>query len=460
MTHISSLTCAALGKVFAIAIVVNLLLSPSIAMVGDVEAKAAAIGLIAILEGDEKDKAEDAAMLFSKIPSSSELSPGAAYALALIQIREAKYPEAWTTLSLPKQTPNAIPKSLQLGIERLKLWLLLEAGATDKSEQQFKKLVTMSLDAELPSSDQTACCELIGATIGMLQIDKESSCIPVATLEKAEVVLGQRISNKNAKTKLEDEIRETNEWGKELSATVSEFESIGIKKAEEQNKSTQHEYEIAKQEKENLLGDLKSIGRDKESLEEQRRTQFKNRNYKLAEMKAETPGRPRVPVAPGPPPHEPNGKYKTNTRTNERKYEPPSDSEMRAYNDKMKKWRQNSADYEQESREYPEKKRQWDIRDAARRAELQSQLDSILAAINSTDKAIADLVAGIKQGVGKDIKDSDEKQDQLERKALISNIAVRHIALKNAKAKPLARPSNFQLLDYESECNWIRRVLF
>ena len=70
-----------------------------------------------------------------------------------------------------------------------------------------------------------------------------------------------------------------------------------------------------------------------------------------------------------------------------------------------------------------------------------------------------DMQEDIKEGIGKDYKQSGEKFEQLERFAAISSIAFKHVTSNDPKAKNLLRPSNFQLLDYDSECTQLRKSL-
>lgn len=70
-----------------------------------------------------------------------------------------------------------------------------------------------------------------------------------------------------------------------------------------------------------------------------------------------------------------------------------------------------------------------------------------------------DLQEGIKQGVGKELKESSDQAERLERFAAISNIAYKYFEANQAKAKGPIRPSNFQLIDFEAECTRMRKSL-
>jgi len=266
---------------------------------------------------------KEAETLFASIPADSSLKPIAAYALALVQIRETQFPEAWKSLTAPWKVPAAVPDSVKIGKERLKLWLLLEAGKPVEAETQFKRLVTMSLAVDSANGDQEANCGLIGGVVRMLQVDTNASCIPLLTLEKAKELILTKVEAKNAKAKMEEQLHEAGEWGAELSALVSKFESTGTEKANEQNTSTQSEIERLRQKQLELRDGLKSAGGEKKVLEVQSKKLMQSQKIILAEMNRGTPGVPRFPADPGPAPSrptEPRGSYEIDPKTKARKY--------------------------------------------------------------------------------------------------------------------------------------------
>jgi len=240
---------------------------------------------------------------------------------------------------------------------------------------------------------------------------------------------------------------------------VSQFESMGTEKADLQNKSHQAEYERVKQEQLIYREDLKSAGGEKRALEDRRRKFVKYRTKINYEMKLETPGKPRFPVEPGFAPRQPSGRYTTNRCTKEEKYEPPTDREIKEYQNKLRVWRQSVANYQRDRQEYPEKMMLWNLNDAERRANLQAQFNATQAGINDTEIDIAKGLANVRQGVGKDLKETRDQLKQLERSAAISSIAFKHFSSTEHKKKNLIRPSNFHLIDYESECSRLRKSL-
>ncbi len=321
----------------------------TICMADEKEELAAANALIAMVESDEQELADDAAKLFASVAVDSKLKSVAAYSLSLILIRERQFSDAWKALATPPK--NSDSESILLGKERLRLWLLLEAGASDKAEPQFNKLLTLTLSKDTSIGDQAVNCDFIGGVVGMLKSDATSACIPAATLDKATERILSKVESKIAKSKMEENLVETKAWGDELSALVSKFESVGAEEAAEQNKSAQSELASAKQEKLKLREDLKATGGDKRQLEEQRRKEIKDRKGVQEILQKEKQNKPLQPVAPGPQPRQPrkpDGSYQTDPKTQERKFVPPTELELKQFQMQMEvynTWPVRAANY-------------------------------------------------------------------------------------------------------------------
>ncbi len=464
--HFLQINSLQISKTIAVCLFFSALVNAlPLCFAGDREELAAVNALIAIIESGNTGHANEAEEHFKSIPAASNSKPIAAYTLALVQIREHQFSQAWKTLTAHLKNLGPIPDSIKLGNEKLKLWLLLEAGAQEKAEPQFKRLVTMSLGADSATGEQTANCGFIGGVVGMLKTDEASSCVPSSTLEKAKELLLTKVDSRNAKTELEVQLAETSKWGAELSSLVSKFESMGTDKADEQNSSTQAKFEQTKQEQLKLRGDLKSAGGGKRDLEEKRKKLIKARNITLQEMNKETIGKPVQPVAPAPLPRAPSppkGSNRVDPKTLAAEFVPPTDDAVKHYEVAQRNYNLLAtawSNYQRAFQQYPAKLQLWEKQDADRRAALQAQKQALENDIASIENQIKDVLDGIKQGVGKDLKQTGEQIDQLERLAAISRFAFKHVASNEPKSKHLIRPSNFQLLDYESECIRLRKLL-
>ena len=417
--------------------------------------------LIDIVEGEKLEQSEFAAKLFHLIPANSNAKPVAAHALALIQIREQKYSDAWKALTSQWEKQGVASDSIKFAKEKLKLWLLLEAESAGKAEEQFKHLATMTLGANSAGLEQNANCGFIGGVVGMLKTDANLSCIPQPILDKVVDVLVAKVESKTAKSELEAKLMEASQWGAELSSLISKFESAGASKADEQNKSTQAELERTKQEQSKLRDDLKEAGGGKQELDEQRRKAFKDEKVAKENLQRERKNEPAPPVNPGPQPRKPDkpdGTYRTDPKTQERKYVEPTAKEKRDYEQKnalFNSWPARVAKFQLDSQQYPVKFQLWQRNLQTLEAQAKAAEDKVA----SIERAIKEMQEGIKQGVGKELKETGEEAKRLERFAAISNLAYHHIATANLKARSPIRPSNFQLIDYDSECSRMRKSL-
>ena len=461
--HFIRMNLCSVSKILAVWLFFNafLVVTNPFSLAGEKEDMAAANKLIGFVESSDAGRASQAHELFDSIPEVSKAKPIAAYALALIQIREGEYSDAWKVLVAPSNVLVLVPDSMKIGKERLKLWLLLEAGAADKVEPQFKRLVTLSLGLDSENSDQIASCGIVGGVVGMLKCDGNAACIPLPILEKAKELLLTKVESKNAKAKLDEQLADARNWGEELSALVSKFESMGTEKADVQNRLTQAEFERTKQEQLTLRGNLKAAGGEKRDLDDQRKKGIQYQKVVEGQMKREALNRPAPPVNPGPQPRQPSkpvGSYKIDPKTQERKNVPPSSREEQNYKvefELFRTWSSRVAKYQKDSVEYPAKIQLWEQRVAS----LQTQKKEADDAVASAENALKNMQANINQGVGNALKQNGDQLEQLERLAAISSIAFNHITSNDPKAKHLIRPSNFQLLDYDSECAQLRKSL-
>ncbi len=429
----------------------------------------AANQLISLVESGDTGKSDQAHKLFSSLPAEAKCKQEAALALTMLYIRDRHFSDAWKMLTSVPQNPASSSDTVKSVKERLKLWLLLEANVADKARAQLTEITEKTLTADSGDPDLAANCCFIGSVAGMLQSDNATPCIPDSILASVLDQLLAKVESANAKTKLRERLAENRQWGTELVALVSKFEGLEDAEVQQMLSSTQAELDGVRKELMQLRGELKSAGGEKRVLEDQRRKWIQGRKAVLQEMTRETPGKPQYPVEPGPAPlHpiQPRGHYRVDPKTQVAKYVPPSAcdesryrDELKAYDERAQKWRVRSANYQRDLLEYPTKIKIWEQQDAARRASLYDQKQKTELGMASTENAMKGMQDEIQKGVAKDLKDIVEQQKKLERLVEMSNVALRYITEKDTKAKRLIRPSSFPILDYEAECNRLKKSL-
>jgi len=149
-------------------------------------------------------------------------------------------------------------------------------------------------------------------------------------------------------------------------------------------------------------------------------------------------------------------KLKTDPKTQERKRVPPSERDKRQYQQQLENynaWPARATKYQQDTAQFPGRVKQWE----QRLTEIQTQLKTAEDAIAGTKGSMKEMQDGITQGVSKELKETGDLLEKLERSAAISNVAYKNVTAKEPKGKPLNGPSNFQLLDYSSECARLKK---
>ena len=101
---------------------------------------------------------------------------------------------------------------------------------------------------------------------------------------------------------------------------------------------------------------------------------------------------------------------------------PPPENEKREYQEEVKlskTYSERVAKFQRDSLEYPVKIQLWETRLAA----LSAQINTAAVNIASTEKTIKDMQEEIKQGIGKELKQTGDQPDPSERSVAISSIA-------------------------------------
>lgn len=422
--------------------------------------------LLSILEGDDPVSEDEIDKLLTAIPDASGLKQVAEQTVALIHIRTKNYSKAWKDLTSTKD--SIPPDETKLSRERLKLWLLMEAGAPEKAEAQFKWIVKAAADPSSTGSEQAAACAFLGRVDGMLQSNDAAPIIQANTIQTGKAFL-LKMDIKNVAALWDEQETEIGKWGKDLIVLANEFKSMGIQKANALNAATQAENEQAQKEQMELRGNLKLASSGKKDLEENRRKGIKMKNAMIQEMKKPTAGKPLEPRPPGNPPIQPRapqGRNQVDPKTLAAKYVPPTaeetnryQDELRVFQERFRNWQQLNKLYEREKREFAAKLENWYKLDSERRANLQARKQEAEDATSAAEKAMKDLKDEIKDGVAKELKDSSDQSEILKRKALISSIALTSVFSDDPKIQRVIRPANFQLLDYDSESLRLRKAM-
>lgn len=410
--------------------------------------------LVEMIDQPEASQRKNIDQLLGEIPPNSRYFAIASQSAAILHIQENRFSDAWSCL----QPESDRDETLQLSKERLKLWLLLEAESAGRAEEQFKKLVRLTLEPDLDEKERATMAEFLGGVIGMLRTQDSQTTIEQSTLETAERVL-KNLSQRAAVMRFSERMQRSNQRAVAFVSRLREFESIDLDAAEK----IVTDLRVANQENEREMAALKSEakeqGKEKEDLEKSRRRLFDDMKVLQVKLNIEAPNKP-FPPKPPTAPREPKPTYKINRETGQREIDrKPSLSEISKYQRELAKYRKDENRYFQDLKDYPQRLAQWNQLEKIRR-------ESVLAEIANTNKSIKELDAeisgakeSIRTGVAKELKDSNGDSKTLKEQLYIAERTLNHLQDGDAKPQSLFRPSHFDLLDFSSESARMKQLL-
>lgn len=424
----------------------------------------AARELVRLVGVDEADQWNEAPKLFATIAEDSKIKPIASQAMAILEIRQGNNSKAWKILASQSKVLELAPVPLRLGHEKLILWLLLEAESKDAAESQFKRLVTSSISQELPDVERRDAYSFLGSAIGMLLSAGDANCIPAATVEQGRTLLGT-VGSKLALEQLRQGGELADQWHDDLQARIKEFENAGFEKSTEILKSQEQDYADAIR-KESELKLANAEDRKKRNTLDHELKDFSLKQKKLqVELNTPTPGKPPQPSRPSQP-KDPGKHYenvyttdsKTGKVTSKSSETSASSAANREYSEERRAYPSKLRKYQEDMRIYPARLNAWERKNAARLADLQANKQLVDDGYSNTHKEIEDSKSRIRDRIEQS-KATAKKIGIFHDDYLKASVAMEHTKLAAQKPKALARPSNFSLLDFESEVLRLERGL-
>jgi hypothetical protein len=429
-----------------------LLLMPMVASAADrdIELTKSLIAAVKQTAAPERDRVEET---LAQISTECPHRPVAAQAVALIYMQQGRFAEARNCL---KSSPS-LGGSMQLNEHRLKLWALLEEESTDGTEGVFKDVVRLALSKSLENNEHTSLIEQLGTLVGMLQSEENPKAISIKTIEQAKNALETRVSKSHASRFL-GEWEKSKQRGMAIKAKVVEFQSLDVEEAKRIVSALEAELEN----KNNSITAIKERSEDErrivDELQELRKKLFDENKNLNKQLKAETPGMPRPPVAPTEP-RKPNLTYVEDKATGRRVLDARSDRDKRQYDRDMREYETRSRNYQVEFKNFQERLAAWKIQDQQRRAAIKTQLQQIEGAIAIKDKEIDVAKKKMREGVFAELKEAESQQSELSEVVLISKFALADKLDTSGKPKSCIRPSRFDLIDFTVEEARLLRAL-
>lgn len=423
-------------------LVLSLVSVPNLACAGD--AKQICKELVQIVGSDEPTEWEKAESLYSQIPESDPTKPVARQSLALIQIRQAKYSEAWKLLA--GQKGNVAP-SIKVGQERLKLWLLVQANSEKSALSQLQNVIKVAQDDSQRQADRKLATTLIGQLVGILETANEDSCISQNALEEALVKM-RSMESKSAIATFLDNREQGTKQAEALKALCEDYKAAGISESESKLKSLNQELVDAKKEHASLKGESSAETKKKKQLDDERKKLIRELAAIQNSWDDEEPGRPTPPRAPNEP-NRPNTVFNQDPKTGQRSVdEAQTRRKQDQYRREMDDYRADFNRYRAAEREYETKLAAWKAKEQKRRQDLKDKKEK-------REQELADKIKELGEQSKEAALDFENSQQALANlKALETEIELGQFAINHLKTpdkNPLFRPSHFQLIDFDDE---------
>jgi hypothetical protein len=410
--------------------------------------------LVEMIDQPEASQRKNIDRLLSEVPPSSRYFAIASQSAAILHIQENRFSDAWSCL----QPESDREETLQLSLERLKLWLLLEAESAERAEGQFKKLVRLTLEPDLDEKERAMMAEFLGGVIGMLRTQDFPTTIEQSTLETGERVL-RNLRQRAAVMRFSERMQRSNQRAFALVSRLREFESIDLDAAER----IVTDLRVANQENEREMAALKNAakekGKEKEDLEKSRRRLFDDMKVLQVKLNIEAPNKP-FPPKPPTAPREPQPTYRKNRETGQMEIDrKPSPSDISKYQRELAKYKKDENRYFQDLKDYPQKLAQWNQLEKIRRESVLAEIAKTNQSIKELDAEISGAKESIRSGVAKELKDSNGDSKTLKEQLYIAERTLNHLQAGDAKPQSLLRPSHFDLLDFSSESARMKQLL-
>jgi hypothetical protein len=390
------------------------------------------------LDDEQLPEEADIEPLWRDIDASSPLHDVAIQTASFLYVKRQEYLKAWKLLSRESTTLDDKPLSLQLGHDRLMLWLAMESGQTEKGTELLKKLVKQLLtNDELSSNEKRILADFLGKFCGMAVMDSHPDSIPNEVVLRAiDLIEGHEskiVSDEFRKyfAEIQALAKELAEIKKEVTKQQESDATLDLERAKTDLQSSKAEFEQAH---EKWDGERKELRRLHEEADKQEKNA--RRIWHLLTT-TEEPGRPREPREPKEP-KRPQGSR--NDKDNR--------SDWDKYNRQMSEYRRDYQEYSSARQTFAARLAEWQARNEKRKERLTAEHAQ---ATNQHQQAKAKEDA--QRLVFKQIDESKSKEaselERANRKARFLEASIQ--AKSQSDKKSVHRPSLFPILDFPAE---------
>jgi predicted nucleic acid-binding Zn-ribbon protein len=420
----------------------------------DVDRAKSIIAMIQQPNSPDRNRVDD---LLATIPLHSPLRPVASQAASIVHIQQGQFADALKCLqSAPANTSSSV--SLQLGEQRLRLWLLLEMESSEEFDAMLRNIVNLSISDTLENSEQESMIEWLGAVSGMLQTEDQPTAIVIARRNQLRTI-GEALSMDSTGSRFQVGFDKSSQRGNAIKARIAEFQKVGLAEAaamlsvlktelsahEKLLKSTHRSLSVKRQNVEQLETSIESLKGRLQDNERLIRTPSSPNPQMLDEYKSLS-----LEYKMLMPPRLPPTTYKRDPVTGQAVVtQRPSQCEIQMYM--------------VEKARYQEQRNQLSIRMSEvmqmnKRRELHNEASALRKQQRELEKEI-EWAKRVRSMVEEDVAEAERKRNILAERLLVSRFALADVSSQSSISKSYIRPSRFDLMDYKGEATRLTKAL-
>lgn len=420
----------------------------------DVDRAKSIIAMIQQPNSPDRNRVDD---LLATIPLHSPLRPVASQAASIVHIQQGQFADALKCLQ--SAPANASSASLQLGEQRLRLWLLLEMESNEQLGAILKKIVSLAISDKLNESEHESLIEWLGAVSGMLQTEDRPTAL-VMEIRNQLKTMGEALSMDSTESRFQVGFDKSSQRRNAIKARIAEFQEVGLAEAAamlsvlktEQSahqkllKSTHRSLSVKRQNVEQLETSLESLKGRLQDDERLNRIQSSQNQQILDEYKSLAQEYKMLI-----PPRLPPTTYKIDPVTGQEVVDQrPSQSERQMYMVEKARY--------QGKRQHISNRMSEVMRKMNNGRELHNETSALRKQQRELEKEV-EWAKRVLSVVEDDVAEAERKRNILAERLLVSRFALVDVSSQSSKSKSCIRPSRFDLMDYMDEASRLTNAL-
>jgi hypothetical protein len=414
--------------------------------------------IIAMIQQPSSPDRNRVADVLAQIPIQSPLRQVASQAACIVHIQQGQFADALKCLQSDPLNASS-SASLQLGEQRLRLWLLLEMESKEELGAVLKTTVNLAISGTLEDSEHESLIEWLGAVSGMLQTEDQPTAYVMETRNQLKS-MGEALSMDSTGSRFQVGFDKSSQRGNAIKARIAEFQEVGLAEAaamlsvlktelpahKKLLKSTHLSLSVKRQNVEQLETSLESLKGRLQDNERLIRTPWSPNPQMLDEYKS-LAQESKVLILPRLPPTT----YKTDPVTGQKVVDKhPSQREIQMYRAEMARY--------QEQRNQLSNRMSELMRKMNNGREFQNETSALRKQQRELEKEV-EWAKRVLSVVEDDVAEAERKRSILAERLLVSRFALADVSSQSSKSMSCIRPSRFDLMDYKDEASRLTKAL-